>query len=64
MKELEVSLDPRQFIRNHRSTIVNKNFINKFSNRINGEHYLVLKNGKELKVSRSYKNNVKLAINS
>jgi two-component system LytT family response regulator len=64
MKELEVSLDPRQFIRNHRSTIVNKNFISKFSNRINGEHYLVLKNGKELKVSRSYKNNVKLAINS
>jgi two-component system LytT family response regulator len=62
MKELEGLLDPRQFIRNHRSTIVNKNIITKFSNQVNGEHFLVLKNGKELKVSRSYKDKVKLAI--
>ncbi len=64
MKELESLLDPRQFIRNHRSTIVNKNVIAKFSNQMNGEHYLVLKNGKELKVSRSYKDKVKLAIHN
>ncbi|RHW77043.1 LytTR family DNA-binding domain-containing protein [Colwellia sp. RSH04] len=64
MKELEEALDPRQFIRNHRSTIVNKTFIDKFCSQINGEYFLVMKNGKELKVSRSYKDKVKQAINS
>jgi len=64
MKELEACLDPKQFIRNHRSTIVNKNFIDKFCSQVNGEYFLVLKNGKELKVSRSYKDKVKQAVNS
>ena len=64
MKELEVCLDPKQFIRNHRSTIVNKNVIDKFCSQVNGEYFLVLKNGKELKVSRSYKDKVKQAVNS
>lgn len=63
MKQLEEHLDPKLFIRNHRSTIVNKNYIQKFCNQVNGEHFLVLKNGKELKVSRSYKDKVKQAIN-
>ena len=64
MKELEASLDPKQFIRNHRSTIVNKQVIDKFCSQVNGEYFLVLKNGKELKVSRSYKDKVKQAVNS
>ncbi len=64
MKQLEEHLDPKLFIRNHRSTIVNKNYIQKFCSQINGEYFLVLKNGKELKVSRSYKEKVKQAINS
>lgn len=64
MKQLEELLDPRLFIRNHRSTIVNKNYIQKFYSQINGEYFLVLKNGKELKVSRSYKEKVKQTINS
>lgn len=64
MKQLEISLDPKLFIRNHRSTIVNKIYIDKFCSQANGEYLLVLKNGKELKVSRSYKEKVKQAINS
>lgn len=64
MKQLEEHLDPKLFIRNHRSTIVNKNYIQKFSSQVNGEYFLVLNNGKELKVSRSYKEKVKQAINS
>lgn len=64
MKQLEASLDPQIFIRNHRSTIVNKHYIQKLYNQINGEYYLSLKNGKELKVSRSYKEKVKQAINN
>ncbi|QOL24880.1 response regulator transcription factor [Thalassotalea sp. LPB0316] len=62
MKELEESLDPRQFIRCHRSIIVNKHFIAKFCSQVNGEYYLVMKNDKELKVSRSYKDKVKKAV--
>lgn len=62
MKELEEILDPRHFIRSHRSTIVNKHFIQKFCSQLNGEYYLVMSNGKELKVSRSYKEKVKQAV--
>ena len=38
MKELEECLDPKQFIRNHRSTIVNKHCIEKFYSQVNGEY--------------------------
>jgi two-component system LytT family response regulator len=62
MKELEQCLDPKLFVRSHRSTIVNKNYIKKFCSQLNGEYYLVLNNDKELKVSRSYKERVKSAI--
>ncbi len=64
MKQLEESLDPTLFIRSHRSTIVNKNYIKKFCSQLNGEYFLVMNNGKELKVSRSYKEKVKLAVYS
>lgn len=62
MKQLEESLDPKLFIRSHRSTIVNKNYVDKFCSQLNGEYYLVMSNGKELKVSRSYKEKVKVAV--
>ncbi len=62
MKQLEEVLDPRQFIRSHRSTIVNINYVQKFCSQLNGEYYLVMSNGKELKVSRSYKEKVKQAV--
>jgi len=63
MKQLEEHLDPKVFIRNHRSTIVNKYYVDKFCSQASGEYLLILKNGKELKVSRSYKEKVKQAIN-
>ncbi|WP_394174400.1 LytR/AlgR family response regulator transcription factor [Thalassotalea litorea] len=62
MKDLEQLLDPKTFIRTHRSAMVNKRYIDKFGNQINGEYYLILTNNKELKVSRSYKDKVKQAI--
>ncbi|MFT7007914.1 MAG: two-component system LytT family response regulator [Colwellia sp.] len=64
MKQLEEYLDPKLFIRIHRSTIVNKHYIQKFSCQLSGEYFLVLKNGKELKVSRSYKEKVKQTMNN
>jgi len=62
MKQLAESLDPQLFLRSHRSTIVNINYIQKFCSQLNGEYYLVMTNGKELKVSRSYKEKVKQAV--
>lgn len=64
MKQLEEILDPKIFIRSHRSTIINKNFVQKFCSQLNGEYYLVMTGGKELKVSRSYKDKVKQAVTS
>ena len=49
MKQLEEVLDPRRFLRSHRSTIVNKSYVDKFCSQLNGEYYLVMSNGKELK---------------
>lgn len=55
MKALEKRLDPEIFQRIHRSTIVNLDKVKEVHPHNNGEYYLLLENGKELKVSRSYK---------
>jgi len=59
MKELEQELDPRLFVRVHRSAIVNVTTIAKLQMLANGEHQLMLTNGQSVKVSRSYKDRVK-----
>lgn len=62
MKELERELNPKTFQRIHRSAIVNLNQVEKLCSRQNGEYHLVLHNGEELKVSRSYKDKIKQLI--
>ncbi|ATC98565.1 MAG: LytR/AlgR family response regulator transcription factor [Pseudoalteromonas spongiae] len=64
MKELEAELDPKEFVRVHRSAIVNSKQINKLVTQVSGEYLLVLENGQELKVSRSYRDKVKAALAS
>jgi two-component system LytT family response regulator len=59
MKELEQELDPRKFVRAHRSAIVNIKYVQKMISHISGEYHLILSNGTELKVSRSYRDRVK-----
>lgn len=59
MKELEQELNPKLFQRIHRSAIVNLEQVVKLCSRQNGEYHIVLTNGKELKVSRSYKDRIK-----
>lgn len=59
MKELVDELDPKKFVRVHRSAIVNINFVNKLISHISGEYHVVLHNGTELKVSRSHRDRVK-----
>ncbi len=62
MKELEEELNPQRFQRIHRSAIVNMEHVEKLCSRQNGEYHIVLRNGKELKVSRSYKDRIKKLI--
>jgi two-component system LytT family response regulator len=59
MKELEKDLDPKKFVRAHRSAMVNLTFVQKMVSHISGEYHLILNNGTELKVSRSYRDRVK-----
>ncbi len=58
MKELEQLLDPRVFQRVHRSTIVNLARVSSLRAHMNGEYFLTLDGGHELKLSRSYRDKV------
>jgi two-component system LytT family response regulator len=55
MKDLEKRLDPRNFQRIHRSTIVNLSHVRQVKPHTNGECFLVLESGNQVKVSRSYR---------
>jgi two-component system, LytTR family, response regulator len=58
MKSLEAILDPRIFQRVHRSTIVNLQRVRRLRPHTNGEYFLMLEDGQEIKLSRSYRNRV------
>lgn len=60
MKGMEEALDPKRFQRIHRSTIVNVDRVIEFRPHINGEYFLRLETGKELKLSRQYKSKIRL----
>ena len=55
MKRLEASLNPILFQRIHRSTIVNVERVSALRAHMNGEYFLTLDCGTELKLSRHYK---------
>jgi two-component system LytT family response regulator len=60
MRDLEGRLDPRRFQRIHRSTIVNIARVKELRSHLNGEYFLILDSGQQLKLSRSYKDKVHL----
>ncbi len=55
MKTMQKRLDPKVFQRIHRSSIINLDKVKEVRPHSNGECFLTLMNGTELKVSRSYK---------
>jgi two-component system LytT family response regulator len=55
MKDLERRLDPRVFQRVHRSWIVNLDQVRQVKPHTNGECFLLLESGADVKVSRSYR---------
>jgi two-component system, LytTR family, response regulator len=58
MREMENLLDPRLFQRVHRSTIVNLTRVKSLRAHMNGEYFLRLEGGQELKLSRTYRDKV------
>ena len=60
MKELETELDESILQRIHRSTIVNVRQVKEMESHINGEYFLTLVSGHRVKLSRTYKDKLKL----
>jgi two-component system LytT family response regulator len=54
LSEIETKLDPQIFMRIHRSTIVNLDRIKSLHPLFNGDQLIILKNGRELNLSRTY----------
>ena len=55
MKKMEKKLNPLRFMRIHRSFIVNVGMIKSISRSLSGDYKVRLENGRELKMSRNYK---------
>ncbi len=55
MHALESRLDPRQFVRIHRSTIVNLDRVKEMQPWFSGEYTVLLRDGRQLKLSRWYR---------
>jgi two-component system LytT family response regulator len=62
MKELEDMLDPGVFQRVHRSTIVNLARVRSLRPHLNGECFLKLQSGQEIKLSRSFRDKVEMLL--
>jgi two-component system LytT family response regulator len=60
MKNLEKDLDSDILQRIHRSTIVNVHQVREMESHINGEYFLTLESGHRVKLSRTYKDKLKL----
>lgn len=64
MKSLEAKLNPAQFRRIHRSTIVNTAFIERITPHQKGDFFIDIREGTRLRLSRSYRENLNDVIDS
>jgi two-component system, LytTR family, response regulator len=58
MHDLEVRLDPAQFVRIHRSVIVNLDRIKELHPHFNGDYIVILEDGRQLRLSRTRRENL------
>lgn len=54
LKSFLIKLNPEEFVRIHKSTIVNIKLVASYSSRLNGDYDLLLKNNIKLRVSRTF----------
>jgi two-component system LytT family response regulator len=59
MAHLEEKLDPAVFLRVHRSSIVNLQYVKEVRPEIDGEYGVLLHNGQKISMSRSYRSRIK-----
>ena len=59
---LEEQLDPKQFLRIHRSAIVKIDRIKEMQPWFHGEYRIIMENGKQLALSRNYRANLQEAV--
>lgn len=58
ISNLEARLDPRRFVRIHRSTLVNVTRIQELQPWTHGDYYVILRDGTRLTASRNYRDNL------
>ncbi len=58
LKDLMAVLDPRRFVRIHRSTAVNLDFVREVQPWFSGDYVALMKAGEELRVSRHYRDHL------
>ena len=54
LKSVSSKLNPEQFIRVHKSTIVNIEMVTSYTSRLNGDYDLTMKNNVQIRVSRNF----------
>ena len=62
ISSLEAQLDPKQFLRIHRSAIVKIDRIKEMQPWFHGEYRIIMENGKQLALSRNYRANLQEAV--
>lgn len=62
LKHVEERLDPQRFIRIHRSTVLNVERVRKIVPHFNGGALVILHDGSELKMSRTYRDRVQATL--
>ncbi|MBK7245446.1 MAG: LytTR family transcriptional regulator [Saprospiraceae bacterium] len=63
LKSISFRLNPNQFVRIHKSTIVNIDRVVSYTTRLNGDYDLTLKNNVQLRLSRNYSTDFKNQFN-
>jgi two-component system, LytTR family, response regulator len=62
ISNIETQLDPKKFLRVHRSAIVKIDRIKELQPWFHGEYRIILENGKQLTLSRNYRTNLQEAV--
>uniref|UniRef100_UPI004047225F LytR/AlgR family response regulator transcription factor n=4 Tax=Roseivirga sp. TaxID=1964215 RepID=UPI004047225F len=54
LKSVLEKLNPKEFVRIHKSTVINLKEVKSYKSRQNGDYDIMLSNGKEVRLSRNY----------